>query len=136
VSKLKQRLGAWMALSRLPFHSVGVLPFILGAILAWQQAGTFHWNILAWGTAGVVFVMLATYYAGEYWDHVEDALSTELGPSRFAGGSGGLPAWPEHCLSLLLDRDHFQTRNLVGSDARSCISGCLPDLPGKTRDSW
>ena len=77
-----------MALSRLPFHSVGVLPFILGGILAWQQAGTFHWNILAWGTAGVVFVMLATYYAGEYWDHVEDALSAELGPSRFAGGSG------------------------------------------------
>jgi len=77
-----------MALSRLPFHSVGVLPFILGAILAWQQAGTFHWNILACGTAGVVFVMLATYYAGEYWDHVEDALSAELGPSRFAGGSG------------------------------------------------
>ena len=88
MSKLKQRIGAWMALSRLPFHSVGILPFVLGSILAWQQTGTFHWDILAWGTAGVVFVMLATYYAGEYWDHVEDALSAELGPSRFAGGSG------------------------------------------------
>ena len=88
MSRLKQRLGAWLALSRLPFHSVGVLPFILGGILAWRQAGTFHWDIQIWGTVGVVFVMLATYYAGEYWDHVEDALSAELGPSRFAGGSG------------------------------------------------
>lgn len=88
VSRLNQQIGAWLALSRLPFHSVGVLPFVLGGILAWQQAGSFRWDILAWGTAGVVSVMLATYYAGEYWDHVEDALSAELGPSRFAGGSG------------------------------------------------
>jgi len=88
VSKLNQQMGAWLALSRLPFHSVGILPFILGGILAWQQTGSFHWPILSWGAAGVVSVMLATYYAGEYWDHVEDSLSAELGPSRFAGGSG------------------------------------------------
>jgi 1,4-dihydroxy-2-naphthoate octaprenyltransferase len=88
VPKIWQRLGAWLALSRLPFHSVGLLPFILGSILAWQQEGLFRWDILLWGTCGVVLVMLATYYAGEYWDHVEDALSAELGPSRFAGGSG------------------------------------------------
>jgi len=31
--------------------------------------------------------MLATYYAGEYWDYAEDSLSARLGPSRFAGGS-------------------------------------------------
>ena len=35
----------------------------------------------------VVLVMLATYYAGEYWDYEEDALSARLGPSHFAGGS-------------------------------------------------
>jgi 1,4-dihydroxy-2-naphthoate octaprenyltransferase len=45
---------------------------------------------------GVVFVMLATYYAGEYWDYAEDKISAELGGSRFAGGSqvlqqGSLP---------------------------------------------
>jgi 1,4-dihydroxy-2-naphthoate octaprenyltransferase len=36
----------------------------------------------------VVFVMLSTYYAGEYWDYAEDVLSARTGPSRFAGGSG------------------------------------------------
>jgi 1,4-dihydroxy-2-naphthoate octaprenyltransferase len=31
--------------------------------------------------------MLATYYAGEYWDYKEDTISSQQ-PSRFAGGSG------------------------------------------------
>jgi len=70
-----------------------VLPFVLGGVLAWQREGIFHWNICAWGTLGVVFVMLSTYYAGEYWDYVEDSLGYSLSasahrePSRFAGGS-------------------------------------------------
>jgi 1,4-dihydroxy-2-naphthoate octaprenyltransferase len=82
-----KKLAAWLALSRLPFHSVGVLPFILGGVLAWRQEGAFRWDICWWGTLGVVLIMLATYYAGEYWDYAEDAISTRLGPSRFAGGS-------------------------------------------------
>ncbi len=89
---MASRLRAWIALSRPPFHSVGVLPFILGSVLAWRLTGTLRWDILAWGTVGVVLVMLATYYAGEYWDHREDSLSTALGPSRFAGGSRVLQA--------------------------------------------
>jgi 1,4-dihydroxy-2-naphthoate octaprenyltransferase len=82
-----EKLRAWLALSRPPFHSVGVLPFVLGGVLAWRQAGVFRWDVCGWGTLGVVLVMLATYYAGEYWDYAEDALSAHLGPSRFAGGS-------------------------------------------------
>jgi 1,4-dihydroxy-2-naphthoate octaprenyltransferase len=85
-----QKIGAWFALSRPPFHTVGVLPFVLGSVLAWRLTGVFRWGILGWGTAGVVLVMLSTYYAGEYWDQQEDSLSTKLGPSRFAGGSGVL----------------------------------------------
>jgi 1,4-dihydroxy-2-naphthoate octaprenyltransferase len=81
-----EKLGAWLALSRPPFHSVGVLPFILGGVLAWRE-GAFRWDICIWGTLGVVLVMLATYYAGEHWDYLEDSLSASLGPSRFAGGS-------------------------------------------------
>jgi 1,4-dihydroxy-2-naphthoate octaprenyltransferase len=87
MSAIGKKLSAWLALSRLPFHSVGVLPFILGMVLAWRLRGAFRWDICAWGTLGVVLVMLATYYAGEYWDYMEDSLSARLGPSRFAGGS-------------------------------------------------
>jgi 1,4-dihydroxy-2-naphthoate octaprenyltransferase len=87
MSTIGKSLSAWLALSRLPFHSVGVLPFVLGGVLAWRLGGAFRWDVCAWGTLGVVLVMLATYYAGEYWDYVEDSLSARLGPSRFAGGS-------------------------------------------------
>jgi 1,4-dihydroxy-2-naphthoate octaprenyltransferase len=85
-ASIGEKLGAWLALSRPPFHSVGVLPFILGGVLAWRE-GVFYWDVCIWGTLGVVLVMLATYYAGEHWDYLEDSLSASLGPSRFAGGS-------------------------------------------------
>ena len=87
---MREKLSAWLALSRLPFHSVGVLPFILGGVVAWREAALFRWDVCAWGTLGVVLVMLATYYAGEYWDYAEDTLSHRSGASRFAGGSGVL----------------------------------------------
>jgi 1,4-dihydroxy-2-naphthoate octaprenyltransferase len=104
------KLRAWFALSRPPFHSVGVLPFALGGVLAWHLSGVFRWDIFAWGTAGVVLVLLSTYYAGEYWDHAEDSISASLGPSRFAGGSrvlqqGLLPrnaAWWASVVCLVL----------------------------------
>jgi 1,4-dihydroxy-2-naphthoate octaprenyltransferase len=85
-----EKLVAWFVLARPPFHSVGVLPFVLGNVLAWRLTGRFRWVIGGWGTLGVVLVMLATYYAGEYWDYAEDALSSKFGRSRFAGGSGVL----------------------------------------------
>lgn len=80
-------LRAWLALSRAPFHTVGILPFVLGNVLAFRQQGNLRWAVMGWGIAGVVLTMLATYYAGEYWDYREDTLSGSLGPSRFSGGS-------------------------------------------------
>ena len=87
MKRLISLLSAWLALFRLPFHSVGVLPFVLGMVLAWRSTGAFHWAIGVWGILGVMLVMLATYLAGEYWDYREDALSAQLGPTRFSGGS-------------------------------------------------
>jgi 1,4-dihydroxy-2-naphthoate octaprenyltransferase len=84
---ISRKIRAWLGLSRLPFLSVGVLPFTLGCILTWHDSGTFSWGIGVWGVLGVVIIMLATYYAGEYWDYLEDTLSGRLGGSRFAGGS-------------------------------------------------
>jgi 1,4-dihydroxy-2-naphthoate octaprenyltransferase len=82
-----KKIQALFALSRPPFHTVGVLPFVLGTILAYYQESVFSWAILIWGIVGVVLIMLATYYAGEYWDFREDELSARTYPSKFAGGS-------------------------------------------------
>jgi len=81
------KFQAWLTLSRPPFHTVGILPFVLGTILAYYQEQVFQLAILLWGLFGVVLIMLATYYAGEYWDYQEDGLSASLYPSKFAGGS-------------------------------------------------
>lgn len=81
------KFQAWLALSRPPFHTVGVLPFALGTILAYYQEQVFQLAVLVWGVFGVVLIMLATYYAGEYWDYQEDELSASQYPSKFAGGS-------------------------------------------------
>jgi len=87
---MREKLRAWLALSRPPFHAVGVLPFVLGGVLARRESGVFRWDVCVWGIVGVVLVMLTTYYAGEYWDYAEDSFSARLGGSRFAGGSGVL----------------------------------------------
>ncbi|MGZ8898102.1 MAG: prenyltransferase [Halobacteriota archaeon] len=87
MASFEKKIRAWVALSRPPFHFVGVLPFILGGVLAWWLDGRFRWDVFAWGTAGVVCVMLATYYAGEGWDYAEDLLSGTIHSSPFAGGS-------------------------------------------------
>lgn len=81
------KLKAWFILSRPPFHTVGILPFILGAVLAWSTTGYLDWAVLAWGLLAVVFIMLATYYAGEYFDYDTDKLSAKLERNPFSGGT-------------------------------------------------
>lgn len=87
MSTPRRRFLAWLALSRPPFHTVGVLPFALGGVVAWRMEGIFDWGVFVWGGFGVVLVMLASYYAGEYWDYREDSLSARSRRNRFSGGS-------------------------------------------------
>lgn len=87
VLPLAGRLAAWFRLSRIPFHSVGVLPFILGTVLAWQAGAEIRPFVLALALAGVVLVMLSTYHGGEYYDRREDGISGSIHKNPFAGGS-------------------------------------------------
>ena len=82
------KIYGWITLSRPPFHSVGILPFILGTLLAWRLEHVFQGFIFMFGIGAVVLIMLSTYHAGEYYDYREDSLSQNIFKSRFAGGSG------------------------------------------------
>lgn len=86
------KLKAWLAVSRLPFHTVGVFPFVLGAVMASQEATSVNWAILGWGIGAVVLIMLATYYSGEYFDYEADCLASQFGKGKFSGGSQVLQA--------------------------------------------
>lgn len=87
-----RKLQGWIALARPPFHTVGILPFALGAVMAYQATSTFPWALWGWGTLAVVLIMLSTYLAGEYFDYEGDRISRQVNPNRFAGGSGVFPA--------------------------------------------
>ena len=84
---IKNKIIAWFKLARPPFHIVGLLPFILGTWLAWNIQGTFNLGIFLIGSTAVVFIMMATYFAGEYWDTEENKIAYKEHSSKFAGGS-------------------------------------------------
>lgn len=99
--KFKFYLLAWWRLSRVPFLSVGILPLVLGFVLAWRGGfgGPFGLYLLA--TITVVLIMWMTYYLGEWNDLHGDRINKTF--NKFSGGSrviveGVLPPW----ISLIL----------------------------------
>ncbi len=88
----RQYIAAWLTLSRLPFHTVGVFPFILGMVVAWSQGYSVNWGVAILSTLAVSLILLATYLAGEYNDYETDSLNT--GYNRFSGGSRVLQTGP------------------------------------------
>jgi 1,4-dihydroxy-2-naphthoate octaprenyltransferase len=87
-----EKIKAWIGLSRPPFHTVGILPFILGTFLAYRLTSVFNLEVFILGISGVIMVMLSTYHAGEYFDYRGDILSNQLHKNQFAGGSRILPS--------------------------------------------
>lgn len=90
-SSQTDKIKGWIALSRPPFHTVGILPFILGAILAYKINSAISAEIFILGVAGVILIMLSTYHSGEYFDYQGDVISTRLHDNQFAGGTRMLP---------------------------------------------
>lgn len=74
-------------MSRPPFHIVGILPFVLGTVMANRLEGVFRLPVFLLSIFAVILIMLVTYYNGEYYDVIEDKISAKSGKSSFAGGS-------------------------------------------------
>lgn len=86
-----EKIKTWFVLSRPPFHAVGVLPFILGTVLAYKLNAVFSPEIFLLGVSGVILIMLSTYHSGEYFDYPGDVISNRLHENQFAGGTRILP---------------------------------------------
>ncbi len=93
VEKSERSLGevlkGWIQAFRLPFHSVGVAPFTLGALLAWRWEGLFSWPVYLLGVGAVILIMGMTYFSNEYFDFGTDVLNKEF--NKFSGASRALP---------------------------------------------
>jgi 1,4-dihydroxy-2-naphthoate octaprenyltransferase len=81
------RLKYWFLLSRIPFLSVMIGPYILGALLASRFLGVFNWPVFWIGLFGSLLVQLIAHYSGEIYDLSEDRLSVTLEKNFFTGGS-------------------------------------------------
>jgi len=81
------KLKHWLLLSRVPFLSVVILPYILGALFAASLAGSFSFKIFLLGLFAAVLVQLGAHYNGEIYDIKEDRLSVTLEKNFFTGGS-------------------------------------------------
>lgn len=75
------------SMSRPPFHIVGVMPFILGTVLANRLTGAFNLAVFLIATFAVIMIMLLTYYNGEYYDVKEDKIAGKGEKNLFSGGS-------------------------------------------------
>ncbi len=89
-ASMADKIWAWVKLSRPPFLTVGILPFVLGTLLAWKLEGIFRLPVFAFGLTAVTLIMISTYHAGEYFDLDGDVLSSRMHENPFAGGSRAL----------------------------------------------
>jgi len=86
---LKQSILSWLTLFRLGATARGILPFLLGGVIAWSQGYVINWAVLVLSTLGVTFVMLMTFLINEYYDYETDVLNKEF--HMLSGGSRVLP---------------------------------------------
>ena len=111
--KLGTYLAAWWRLSRVPFLSVGILPLILGFVLAWRWGYRGPLGLYSLSLVAVILIMWMTYYLGEWNDLEGDRHNQSF--SQFSGGSrvlveGILPVW----VSLLLGYGCLVGAALIG----------------------
>ncbi|MHB8769528.1 MAG: prenyltransferase [Syntrophales bacterium] len=133
------KFAGWLGLLHPPFHTVGIVPFILGTVMAWRAGAGLNFTNLLLSTLGIVLVMLATYYAEEYFSSREGERSRRLFRYPLAGGVGAIPdARPQRSRALLISSTAVALAALIGivlqfglrTGPLTLLLGLLGALPG------
>jgi 1,4-dihydroxy-2-naphthoate octaprenyltransferase len=136
---VKQIFGGWFGLSRPPFHTVGILPFILGTVLAYKFTSSVSIAVFILGVLAVILIMLSTYHAGEYFDYQEDDISHRFYKSKFSGGSGvtqkgilprSVPFWTSIVSFILAGLIGLILQFYFKTGTYTLVLGCLGAFPG------
>lgn len=72
---------------RLPFTSVALVPFAIGAYAAYRQGRLVSLPGAALGLPAVLMICIGCYLLGEVFDQAEDVNTRKYGRSAFAGGT-------------------------------------------------
>jgi 1,4-dihydroxy-2-naphthoate octaprenyltransferase len=89
VNSARRSLVTWFTLFRLGTTARGVLPLILGAVIAWSQGYDISWIILVLSSVSVICIMLMTFLVNEYYDYETDLANKDF--HKLSGGSRVLP---------------------------------------------
>lgn len=81
----RQGLLSWLTLFRLGATARGVLPFLLGAVIAWSQGKSIDPMVLLLSTIAVICIMLMTFLVNEYYDYDTDKGNVDY--HMLSGGS-------------------------------------------------
>lgn len=138
-NSLAATLQDWFRLSRPPFHTVGIFPFILGTLLAYKFNAVFNGEIFILGISGVILVMLSTYHSGEYFDYKVDLIAGRFHNNQFAGGtrtlqkgkiSRTIPLWTSIVSVVAALFIGFILQFGYKTGTYTLLLGCLGALPG------
>ncbi len=89
VISTRRYILSWLTLFRLGATARGVLPFLLGAVIAWSQGHDINWVVLVLSSVAVICIMLMTFLINEYYDYETDVMNKEF--HKLSGGSRVLP---------------------------------------------
>lgn len=85
----KRYILSWLTLFRLGATARGILPFLLGGVIAWSQGYVINWAVLIISAFAVTMVMLMTFLINEYHDYDTDIINRTF--HKLSGGSRVLP---------------------------------------------
>lgn len=82
------RWRLYLAEVRAPFFTATIVPVTLGGVIAWAQAGTFHWGLFLLTLFAGLCLHAGTNVANDYFDHIfgTDEINYEF-VRPYTGGS-------------------------------------------------
>lgn len=80
-----KKIGIWLKAARLQLHILGILPVLVGSLLALEKNGVFQVRSFILAELIILFVLIATAFANDYADADSDKNNRNF--TVFSGGS-------------------------------------------------
>ncbi|MEW6586291.1 MAG: prenyltransferase [Nitrospirota bacterium] len=81
--------SAWLRAARLKLHTIGILPVLVGSLVAFNRTGDLKVANLVFAELIALFVLIATAFGNDYADAETDRLNRSF--NMFSGGSRVIP---------------------------------------------